>query len=259
MEEVTGPIVAITSVLAAVFVPAAFLPGLQGEFYRQFAITIAVSTVLSAVNSLTLSPALAGVMLKPHRIPRKGPIGWFFRQFNRSFDATARGYAAFVKRGARVSAVALVVYSGILVLGVAGTSDGSHRLRTAAGQVLSGGYRNASAGTSIERTDEVAMQMSNLMLQEPGVESVVAFPVCRLMALSPCRMLRWCSPCSILSRCDRRRTFQRMPLPAGCKASLWVSRVDSHSYSHRRPFRVLVPSEALSCKCRIAEDMDWRC
>lgn len=67
MDEVTGPILAITSVLAAVFIPSAFLSGLQGEFYRQFALTIAISTILSAINSLTLSPALASVLLKPHQ------------------------------------------------------------------------------------------------------------------------------------------------------------------------------------------------
>jgi gold/copper resistance efflux pump len=120
MEEVTGPIVAITSVLAAVFVPAAFLSGLQGEFYRQFAVTIAVSTVLSAINSLTLSPALAGVMLRPHGAPRRGPLGPFFRLFNRGFDATAVAYCGFVRRAARAGAVALVLYAGLLGLGWAG-------------------------------------------------------------------------------------------------------------------------------------------
>src|SRR3546814_6502892 len=70
MAEVTGPIIAITSVLAAVFIPTAFLGGLQGEFYRQFALTVAISTILSAVNSLTLSPALAAILLKRHDAPR---------------------------------------------------------------------------------------------------------------------------------------------------------------------------------------------
>ncbi|RCK45998.1 transporter [Thalassospira profundimaris] len=98
MDEVTGPIVAITSVLSAVFIPSAFLSGLQGEFYRQFALTIAISTILSAINSLTLSPALAGVLLKPHHgdVKRDLPtrvidflFGWFFRLFNR-FGRTYR-------------------------------------------------------------------------------------------------------------------------------------------------------------------------
>src|SRR3546814_18502569 len=93
MAEVTGPIIAITSVLAAVFIPTAFLGGLQGEFYRQFALTVAISTILSAVNSLTLSPALAAILLKRHDAPRDSlqrsidtGFGWLFRPFNRPFD-----------------------------------------------------------------------------------------------------------------------------------------------------------------------------
>ena len=95
MDEVTGPILAITSVLAAVFIPSAFLSGLQGEFYRQFALTIAISTILSAINSLTLSPALASVLLKPHQGTDKKDmltrvlerlLGSFFGRFNTFFD-----------------------------------------------------------------------------------------------------------------------------------------------------------------------------
>src|SRR3546814_18554363 len=101
MAEVTGPIIAITSVLAAVFIPTAFLGGLQGEFYRQFALTVAISTILSAVNSLTLSPALAAVLLKGHdlqrdRIPRaidKG-FGWLFGPFHRALDRGLRASIA---------------------------------------------------------------------------------------------------------------------------------------------------------------------
>lgn len=101
MDEVTGPILAITSVLAAVFIPSAFLSGLQGEFYRQFALTIAFSTILSAINSLTLSPALAAILLKPHhgaakpdRVTRiiDGVFGGFFRRFNRFFDRASNSY-----------------------------------------------------------------------------------------------------------------------------------------------------------------------
>ncbi|HFK2949496.1 TPA: efflux RND transporter permease subunit, partial [Pseudomonas aeruginosa] len=105
MDEVTGPILAITSVLAAVFIPSAFLSGLQGEFYRQFALTIAFSTILSAINSLTLSPALAAILLKPHhgaakpdRVTRiiDGVFGGFFRRFNRFFDRASNSYVGGV-------------------------------------------------------------------------------------------------------------------------------------------------------------------
>src|SRR3546814_14275027 len=98
MADVTGPFIAITSVLASVFIPTAFLGGLQGEFYSQFALTVAISTILSAVNSLTLSPALAAILLKRHDAPRdslqraidKG-LGWLFRPFNRAFAARQSG------------------------------------------------------------------------------------------------------------------------------------------------------------------------
>ncbi len=116
MDEVTGPILAITSVLAAVFIPSAFLSGLQGEFYRQFALTIAFSTILSAINSLTLSPALAAILLKPHhgaaqpdRVTRliDGLFGGFFRRFNRFFDSASNAYVGGVRRAVRGSAVVL--------------------------------------------------------------------------------------------------------------------------------------------------------
>ncbi len=176
MEEVTGPIVAITSVLAAVFVPAAFLSGLQGEFYRQFAVTIAVSTVLSAINSLTLSPALAGVMLLPHAAPRRGPLGAFFRLFNRGFDATAAAYGGFVRRAARAGMVALVLYAGLLGLGWAGFQRVPTGFVPQQDKYYLVGIAILPAGTSIERSEAMAREMSRIMLDEPGVESVVAFP-----------------------------------------------------------------------------------
>src|SRR5215210_7386967 len=114
MREVTNPIIAIAAVLVAVFVPLAFISGLSGQFYRQFAMTIAISTVISAINSLTLSPALASRLLKAHgetpdrlqRIADRG-FGWFFRGFNRFFDRTSHAYAGAVARTLRVAAVAL--------------------------------------------------------------------------------------------------------------------------------------------------------
>src|ERR1700712_2370095 len=99
MDEVSGPIIAIALVLCAVFIPIGFIPGLSGQFYRQFALTIAISTVISAFNSLTLSPALSAVLLRAHDVPKDLPtrfldrsLGWLFRPFNRLFEAASRGY-----------------------------------------------------------------------------------------------------------------------------------------------------------------------
>src|SRR5436309_2973712 len=123
MSEVTGPIIATALVLCAVFVPTAFISGLTGQFYKQFAITIAISTVISAINSLTLSPALCAVLLKPHgakkdwlgRAMERG-FGWFFRPFNRLFAWSGNKYSAGVGTVLRKSAVALVVYGGLVLL-----------------------------------------------------------------------------------------------------------------------------------------------
>ena len=107
MREVSGPIIAIALVLVAVFVPLAFISGLTGQFYRQFALTIAISTVISAINSLTLSPALAALLLKSHDAPKDGltrvmdrAFGWFFRGFNRVFGAASDAYSGGVRRRA---------------------------------------------------------------------------------------------------------------------------------------------------------------
>src|SRR5437868_11201010 len=127
MKEVAGPIIAIALVLCAVFIPTAFISGLTGQFYRQFALTIAISTAISAFNSLTLSPALASRLLRAHGAPRH-PVqrvidrlfGWFFRGFNRVFARGSAWYAGGVSRVLRVSAVAIVVYVGLIGLTVGG-------------------------------------------------------------------------------------------------------------------------------------------
>src|SRR5262249_6038189 len=140
MDEVTGPVIAVALVLAAVFVPCAFISGITGQFFRQFAVTIAVSTAISALNSLTLSPALAAILLSPglgpgsHETPgprpglssgaRRDPVtrlldlalGWFFRLFNRVFGAGTTGYAWTVGKLLRVNLLVLLAYGGLLVL-----------------------------------------------------------------------------------------------------------------------------------------------
>ena len=122
MDEVTGPVIAVALVLCAVFVPCAFISGITGQFFRQFAVTIAVSTVISAFNSLTLSPALAAILLKPrgeHRDPLTRlldlALGWFFRLFNASFSLGTTIYTRIVSGLLRVSFLTLLVYGGLLV------------------------------------------------------------------------------------------------------------------------------------------------
>src|SRR5213075_76757 len=121
MQEVTGPIIAVALVLCAVFVPTAFISGITGQFYKQFALTIAVSTVISAFNSLTLSPALCALLLPEHGAPKDrftraldALLGWFFRGFNKVFKRAGDSYAAAVGRILRVSAIALTVYVGLV-------------------------------------------------------------------------------------------------------------------------------------------------
>src|SRR6478735_914727 len=121
MSEVSRPIIAITLVLCAVFVPVAFVEGLTGQFYRQFALTIAISTVISAFNSLTLSPALAALLLKPHGAPKDvltrvmdAIFGWFFRGFNRAFSRSSEAYGGGVKRVISRRAVTMGVYLALV-------------------------------------------------------------------------------------------------------------------------------------------------
>jgi multidrug efflux pump len=123
MKEVTGPVNAVALVLCAVFVPCAFIGGIPGQFFRQFAVTIAVSMVFSAINSLTLSPALAAILLRPHGA-RRDPLtwlldailGWFFGLFNRAVGAGTAGYAWVVGRLLRLSILLLMAYAGLLYL-----------------------------------------------------------------------------------------------------------------------------------------------
>jgi len=183
MSEVTGPIVATALVLCAVFIPTAFISGLTGQFYKQFAITIAISTVISAFNSLTLSPALCAVLLNNHDDPKDWfgrfmafSLGWFFRPFNRVFAWSGQKYALGVGSVIRKSAVALVVYGGLVIL----TGWSFNRVPTGFVPTQDKQYLVAFAqlpdAASLERTDAVIRRMSDIGLKQPGVESAVAFP-----------------------------------------------------------------------------------
>ncbi len=121
MDEVTSPVVAVAVVLCAVFVPCAFISGIPGQFFRQFAVTIAVSTVISAFNSLTLSPALAALLLQPHGAKRDilarvldFTLGWLFRLFDNAFSYGTNIYAAAVGWLLRLAVIVLLVYAGLL-------------------------------------------------------------------------------------------------------------------------------------------------
>ncbi|EPJ97283.1 MULTISPECIES: efflux RND transporter permease subunit [Pseudomonas] len=184
MGEVTGPIIATALVLCAVFVPAAFISGLTGQFYKQFALTIAISTVISAVNSLTLSPALAAVLLKGHDAPKdrfskfldKVFGGWLFRPFNRFFERASHGYVGTVARVIRSSGIALVLYAGLMVLTFFGFSNTPTGFVPGQDKQYLVAFAQLPDAASLDRTEDVIKRMSDLALKQPGVESAVAFP-----------------------------------------------------------------------------------
>ena len=183
MTEVTGPIVATALVLCAVFIPTAFISGLTGQFYKQFAITIAISTVISAFNSLTLSPALCAVLLKDHHAPKDwlwramgGVFGCFFKPFNRVFASSGEKYGAGVKAVLRKGAIASLVYGGLVLLtgwsfekvptGFVPTQDKQYLIA----------FAQLPEAASLNRTEAVIRRMSDIGLKQPGIDSAVAFP-----------------------------------------------------------------------------------
>jgi multidrug efflux pump len=181
MREVSGPVVAVALVLGAVFIPTAFLPGITGQFYRQFALTIAVSTFISAFNSLTLSPALCALLLPAHGSPPdrmtrflEQLLGWFFRPFNRLFQRAADAYGRWVERLLRVTTVMIVVYAGCVGLGL-----GLFR-KVPTGFIPSQdmGYLlvviQLPDGASFERTDAVVRRMDALVREVPGIAHTFA-------------------------------------------------------------------------------------
>ena len=180
MDEVGGPVVAIAVVLSAVFIPTAFVSGITGQFYRQFALTIAVSTLISAFNSLTLSPALAALLLrgkqtKPDPLARLLDLilGWFFRVFNRAFSATTTGYSRIVARLLRLAAVVLVVYAGLLFLTGLGfkTVPGGFIPTQDQGYLII--LAQLPDGASLQRTGVAQEQVSEIVRKIPGVAHTV--------------------------------------------------------------------------------------
>lgn len=171
MEEVSGPVVGIALILSAVFIPVAFLGGLTGRLYQQFALTIAISVLLSAFSALTLSPALSAMILKPHAGAPKGMIGAFFRGFNSIFDRSTKGYVTLAGYIARKSIISLVVIA-VVVAGIFFLN----------GQLPKGFVPNEDQGiflvnaqlpngASLERTDKVMRQVEDVLSKTPGVEA----------------------------------------------------------------------------------------
>ncbi|KPU60922.1 RND transporter, hydrophobe/amphiphile efflux-1 family protein [Pseudomonas fluorescens] len=184
MGEVTGPIIATALVLCAVFVPAAFISGLTGQFYKQFALTIAISTVISAFNSLTLSPALAAVLLKAHGAPkdRFSKVldrlfgGWLFKPFNRVFEKASHGYVVAVAKVIRGSSVALLVYAGLIAMTYLGFSTTPTGFVPTQDKKYLVTFAQLPDAASLDRSESVIRRMSTIAMNEPGFDSAVAFP-----------------------------------------------------------------------------------
>ncbi|MEY4761972.1 MAG: hydrophobe/amphiphile efflux protein, partial [Pseudomonadota bacterium] len=172
MDEVSGPIIAIALVLTAVFLPIAFLGGLTGAFYRQFAVTIAISTLISAFNSLTLSPALAAALLRPHAAD-SDRVRRFFGPFNRFFDSVSVRYSRAVARVLRLTGVAVAVYLGLMAIGALGlwrvpdgfvpTQDKDYLIA----------FAQLPDAATLGRTESVMRRVESIIREEPGVEATI--------------------------------------------------------------------------------------
>ncbi|WP_193368703.1 efflux RND transporter permease subunit [Pelagibius marinus] len=169
MQEVSGPVVATTLVLLAVFVPAAFLPGITGEMYRQFAVTIAVATVFSSINALTMSPALSALLLRPPKEQKNA----FFRGFDKLFTTAENGYSAMIQKLVRVTALVMVLFVGLFAL----TGWQFGKLPTAFLPVEDQGYVIAAVqlpnAASLERTNAVLQQVDGILAEMPGIANWV--------------------------------------------------------------------------------------
>ena len=183
MKEVTGPIVATALVLCAVFIPTAFISGLSGQFYKQFAVTIAISTVISAINSLTLSPALSALLLKDHHAKKDLLsrfidllLGWFFRPFNRFFEWSSNVYVGLVKRIIRFSFIALLIYGGLVWATWKGFQIVPEGFVPGQDKQYLVGFAQLPEGSSLDRTEDVMRRMSQIAMDHPGVKDAIAFP-----------------------------------------------------------------------------------
>jgi hydrophobe/amphiphile efflux-1 (HAE1) family protein len=182
MSEVSRPIIAITLVLCAVFIPVAFVEGLTGEFYRQFALTIAISTVISAFNSLTLSPALAALLLKPHGAKPDAltrgidkVFGRFFARFNTMFAKTSDAYSKGAAKTVKRAPIAIAIYAGLVALTVFGFYKTPAGFIPQQDKLYLVGVVQLPPAASIDRTNEVVRRMGEIAKAEPGVLDSVQF------------------------------------------------------------------------------------
>ncbi|MFC4277224.1 efflux RND transporter permease subunit [Achromobacter aloeverae] len=183
MREVSGPIIAIALTLAAVFVPLAFMTGLTGQFYKQFAMTITISTVISAFNSLTLSPALSALLLKDHHAKPDAltramnkVLGGFFRRFNHVFNRASDRYSVGVGGVIKRKSASLLVYALLLggTVGISYLVPGG--FVPAQDKQYLVGFAQLPNGAALDRTEDVIRRMGDIALKEPGVDHAVSFP-----------------------------------------------------------------------------------
>ncbi len=177
MEEVSGPVIAIAVILAAVFIPTAFIPGITGRLYQQFALTIAISVIISAFNALSLSPALCAMLLRP-KGEKKGALGGFYAWFNRFFGRVQDGYVSFSRRLIQKSVLSFVVLAAFAAVAVFLNT----RLPTAFLPEEDQGYIYVSLqlpnASSLQRTSEAARKVEQVIMATPGVKtctSVIGF------------------------------------------------------------------------------------
>jgi hydrophobe/amphiphile efflux-1 (HAE1) family protein len=183
MREVTGPIIATALVLCAVFVPTAFISGLTGQFYKQFALTIAISTVISAFNSLTLSPALSALLLKEHGAPPdrltrilNRLLGGFFRPFNQFFARFSTRYVGGVGRVVRAGGIALFIYGGLIALTYVGFARTPTGFIPPQDKQYLVSFAQLPDAATLDRTEAVIRRMDEIALKQPGVDHAVSFP-----------------------------------------------------------------------------------
>jgi len=174
MEELSGPVVGIALVLSAVFVPTAFIPGITGKLYQQFAVTIAISVLLSAFNALTLSPALSALLLRPKKQSR-GPVRRLFGLFNRAFERTTEGYVRWSAALVRKSAVVVMLLAGFAAAGV----FFANRVPSSFLPDEDQGYAYINVqlpnAASLERTTAVVAEVEKILMNTPGVENSTCF------------------------------------------------------------------------------------
>jgi hydrophobic/amphiphilic exporter-1 (mainly G- bacteria), HAE1 family len=171
MEEVSGPVIGIALVLSAVFVPTAFIPGITGRLYQQFALTIAISVILSAFNALTLSPALSAMLLRPRK-PARGPLGWFFERFNRVFRRTTDRYVRTSRFAIQKSARSMLLLVIFAILAAFFGSRLSKSFLPEEDQGYLFGSLALPYAASMERTGDAARKVEEALLKTPGIAHV---------------------------------------------------------------------------------------